>query len=207
MKQDPNYSAISLDVEDFYDQAYWDKRWKNQDIGWDVGYPTPVFTQFIDLITDKSISILIPGCGNAYEAKYLLEKGFTNVTLIDISPQAIKQLKERFDSEDVTILCEDFFTHHGKYDLIFEQTFFCAISPHRREEYAQKMHELLTHDGVLFGVLFNKQFPNSFPPFGGNLGDYIPIFEPYFHIKKMETCYNSIAPRHQSELFMHLVRK
>jgi hypothetical protein len=40
---------------------------------------------YIDTLKDKDIAILIPGCGNTYEAAYLLEQGFTNVTVIDIA--------------------------------------------------------------------------------------------------------------------------
>ena len=41
---------------------------------------------------DKTASILIPGCGNAYEAEYLLANGFKNITIIDIAPSLVAQL-------------------------------------------------------------------------------------------------------------------
>jgi hypothetical protein len=43
---------------------------------------------------NKDIAILIPGCGNTYEAAYLLEQGFTNVTVIDIAPTLVKILSK-----------------------------------------------------------------------------------------------------------------
>jgi hypothetical protein len=48
---------------------------------------------YIDTLKDKDIAILIPGCGNTYEAAYLLEQGFTNVT-IDIAPTLVKNIEQ-----------------------------------------------------------------------------------------------------------------
>ena len=49
------------------------------DTGWDIGKgSTPILT-YIDQLEDKSIKILIPGCGNAHEAEYLVSKDFLMV--------------------------------------------------------------------------------------------------------------------------------
>jgi hypothetical protein len=45
------------------------------------------------VVTDKTNRILIPSCGNSYEAEYLLEQGFTN-TVIDIAPTSVAVLKK-----------------------------------------------------------------------------------------------------------------
>jgi hypothetical protein len=41
--------------------------------GWDLGLVSPQL-KIIDTLKDKDIAILIPGCGNTYEAAYLLEQ-------------------------------------------------------------------------------------------------------------------------------------
>lgn len=104
-------------------------------------------------------------------------------------------------------MCEDFFQNQGNYDLIIEQTFFCAIPPNRRKEYAKKTASLLNENGKIIGVLFDKQFEQPFPPFGGCPCEYKPIFEPNFTIKAMNECYNSIPPRANSEVFINLLKK
>lgn len=190
------------------DANYWNTRWQNAETGWDIGYASPAITKFVDGIKDKNIAILIPGCGNAYEADYLIEHGFTNITLIDFAPKAVEHLQEKFDNNpSIKIICGDFFEHEGSYDLILEQTFFCALPPNRRKDYAEKMHELLNDNGSLVGVLFDRDFGNPTPPFGGNKAEYLAIFEPYFTIDKIETCYNSIPPRAGTELFISLKKK
>jgi len=208
MKQENKNTVGHTQIETPMDQNYWDARWENQETGWDIGYASPTLTKYIDGISDKNTAILIPGCGNAYEAAYLLQQGFTNITLIDIAPLAVENLKQKYEGNSaIRILCEDFFEHQGAYDLILEQTFFSAIPPFRRNDYATKMHELLSENGSLVGVLFNKEFNNTFPPFGGSTEEYQNLFQPYFDIKKMEESYNSIPPRQGSELFIHFIKK
>ena len=69
------------------------------------------------------------------------------------------------------------------------------------------MASLLNKDGKLIGLLFDKVFEKQGPPFGGCPCEYKPIFEPYFVIKTMDECYNSILPRAKAELFINLIKK
>ena len=102
------------------------------------------------------------------------------------------------------VIHADFFEHSGQYDFIFEQTFFCALDPSLRERYVTKMNELLKPGGQLAGVMFNRVFEEDGPPFGGTKEEYEQRFSPFFDIKKMELCYNSILPREGNELFVRL---
>ena len=188
------------------DEKYWSQRYKTESTGWDLGEVSPPIQVYIDQLNNKNISILIPGCGNAYEAAYLIQKGFTNITLADISPILTDQLKRKFVNESgksVHIICDDFFNLNGKYDLIIEQTFFCSFKPMYREKYRDKIIDLLEPAGKLIGVLFNRDFTSS-PPFGGNETEYRKLFSSRFTIQTMNACYNSAAPRQGSELFVIL---
>jgi SAM-dependent methyltransferase len=186
-------------------KQYWDAKWQSNTIGWDIGYASPAICQYLDQYRNKNAAILIPGCGNAYEAEYLVENGFTNITLIDISPEAVKKIRHKFEhNSQVKVLAEDFFQHKGQYDLIIEQTFFCAILPDKRKKYAKKTASLLHEKGKIIGLLFDKIFDREGPPFGGSSPEYKAILSPYFDIKTMEKCYNSIAVRAGSEVFIVL---
>lgn len=187
---------------------FWNSKWKNAQTKWDIGYPSPTIIEFCNKIKNKSIAILIPGCGNAYEAEYLLENGFNNITLIDIAPFAVDILKSKFQNiSSIKILCEDFFDHNESYDLIIEQTFFCALPISKRQKYVEKIYQLLKPNALLIGVLFNKHFKDSFPPFGGSKEEYNALFSPYFKINKLEQCYNSIQPRMGNEFFIKLTKE
>lgn len=191
------------------DDNYWSSRYKSNLTGWDIGDVALPLKTYFEQLNDKSIKILIPGCGNAHEAKYLLDNGFTDVTLIDISEVLVEKLKNELNEYIQKGFCrvihQDFFEHQSQYDLIIEQTFFCAIDPQLRSQYANKMYELLKPNGKLVGVMFNREFVGG-PPFGGTKAEYLTYFEPLFSIKTMDDCYNSIKPRAGSELFVNLVK-
>lgn len=207
-KREKELQCCFTQCENPIDESYWDFKWKSNQTGWDVGKATPAITKYIEQYDNKNSAILIPGCGNAYEAEFLVASGFTNINLIDIAPNAVGKLKDKFASvSQVKVFCGDFFDHQGNYDLIIEQTFFCAITPARRTDYVEKMASLLNENGKIIGLLFNKAFENQGPPFGGSLSEYKVIFEPYFTIKTMDECYNSILPRANSEVFINLVKK
>ena len=189
------------------DQHYWEAQYKTNATGWDLGKVSPPIKEYIDTLENKNSSILIPGCGNSYEAEYLLSKGFTNITLIDIAPSLVKNLQEKFkNNPNIKIVLGDFFEHEGQYDLILEQTFFCALPPELREKYVRKMYQLLSDKGKLVGLLFNKTFEGG-PPFGGSKTEYELLFKQYFDFIKMDLCQNSIKPRANSELFIEFRKK
>lgn len=191
-----------------FDQGYWQERWIKSETGWDIGYASTPLVDYIDQLKDTNIKILIPGCGNAYEGEYLIKKGFKNTYLIDIAPGAFQNLNMRFpDFPEKNMIQGDFFEHSKKYDLIFEQTFFCALSPKLRRAYAEKMHKLLHDQGRLVGLLFDRPLNEDHPPFGGSRAEYLPYFEDLFEIIHFETAHNSIKPRIGTELFIELKKK
>ena len=190
------------------DENYWEERWINEKTNWDIGYSSPAIDEYILQYPNKEASILIPGCGNAYEVEFLWNRGFSNITVLDISTTAVQILRDKYQGKKgVTVICEDFFNHQGKYDLIIEQTFFCALHPDFRPQYVNKMHGLLNKGGRIIGVLFNRVFEKDGPPFGGSVLEYQNLFNNDFEIQKMEECYNSIEARKGSEVFINLKKQ
>lgn len=184
------------------DATYWNNQYVNENTGWDLGEISPPIKDYIDTIKDKNISILIPGCGNAYEAEYLLQKGFNNITVIDIAPDLVESLQQKFaNNANIKVVLGDFFEHQSSYDLIIEQTFFCALPPTMRQKYVWKMHQLLHPNGNLVGLLFNRTFENN-PPFGGSANEYENLFQQAFHLSPLINCNNSATPRTNTEIFI-----
>lgn len=187
---------------------YWNQRYLNNEFAWDIGDISTPLKTYIEQIENNGLNILIPGAGNAYEADFLIESGFKNVTILDFAKAPLENIKKRNPLiKDEQLIESDFFEHHGQYDLILEQTFFCALNPSLRHKYAEHMNTLLKPEGKLVGVLFDDVLNSDRPPFGGNKMEYLEIFEPVFKIKTLEKCYNSIKPRAERELFMIMERK
>ncbi len=188
------------------EQDYWTKRYEEERTGWDIGYPSTPLKTYFDQLLDKQISILIPGAGNAYEAEYLLKKGFQNVYVMDISEIPLLEFQNRNPNfPKKQLLFEDFFQHENQYDLIIEQTFFCSFVPsdENRNAYAKQMAKLLKPNGKLVGVWFDIPLTNDFKkrPFGGSKDLYVKYLGKYLKTITFERCYNSIAPRMGKELF------
>ena len=187
-------------------KKYWEERYQNNETGWDIGYVSTPIKEYIDQLKDKNLTILIPGGGNSYEAEYLFSNGFKNVYVIDLAEQPLINLKKRIPTFPSSQLIQgDFFDLNQSFDLVIEQTFFCALDPSLRERYVSKMHEILTNNGKIVGLMFQVPLNSNHPPFGGNKKQYQALFEELFNIKTMETAYNSIPPRKDKELFINLV--
>jgi len=181
---------------------FWNAKYKNNQIGWDLGEISPPLKTYFEQLTNKNIKILIPGGGNSYEAEWLFKNGFYNVYVVDLSEIALKNIQQRIPHFPTSQLIQgNFFDIDDSFDLIVEQTFFCAIHPNLRANYAKKMHELLKPNGKLVGLLFDAKLNENHPPFGGNKKEYKAYFEPYFTVEIMENAFNSIASRAGMELF------
>lgn len=187
---------------------YWENNYLINKIGWDIGYASPPIIKFFEKIEDKSLAILIPGAGNSYEAEVLFDMGFENITVLDYAAQPLKNILDRIpDFPKDNLIQDDFFNHNKKYDIIIEQTFFCALNPDLRSVYVDHMHKLLHNNGYIIGLLFNFPLSNDGPPYGGSIKEYKNLFSKKFNIKFLEPCFNSIKPRDGMELFIIFEKK
>lgn len=182
---------------------YWEERYAVNNLGWDIGAVSTPLKEYIDQLEDKNLKILIPGAGNGYEAIYLHRSGFTNVYVLDLARQPLEKIKAEIpEIEDKHLINGDFFDLDLKdFDLILEQTFFCALNPKLRANYVQKMLQLLKQGGKLAGLFFDFPLTPSGPPFGGSAEEYKALFDPFLKIKVLERANNSIPPRKGKELF------
>lgn len=191
-------------IENFLSSDYWNQRYLENQTGWDIGYASPALIRFA-LQFPKQTRILIPGCGKAWEAQALHEAGYTRVYILDFAPEALTAFAQRVQNfPEQHLLQGDFFSLQDHYDLILEQTFFCAIDRALRPDYVRQMHRLLVPGGILAGLLFRTEFEKEGPPFGGSLQEYTDLFKPSFEILKMEVCADSIPPRRNNEFWMEM---
>jgi len=188
-------------------ESFWNNKYLNDKTGWDLGEISNPLKEYFNQLKDKNIQILIPGGGNSYEAEYLFSLGFSNVFVVDIAEEPLKRIQKRvpkFPKEN--LIHANFFELENVFDLIIEQTFFCAINPKLRPKYVQKVNELLTGSGKLVGLLFDAVLNEDHPPFGGSKREYEEYFTPYFK-GSMEPCYNSSESRQGMELFIKMIKK
>lgn len=190
------------------DSTYWDDRYRDDSTGWDLKEISPPLKAYIDQLENKDLKILIPGGGYSYEAQYLWEQGFKKVYVVDFSELALARLTARVPHfASAQLIRGDFFELYDTFDLILEQTFFCALDPSLRPKYVQHIHHLLEDNGKLVGLLFNFPLTEKGPPYGGSIESYKRLFEKYFDILIMEHSHNSASSREDKELFVNFIKK
>lgn len=181
--------------------AFWTKRYQDNQTGWDLGQVSPPLKAYFDQLTNKDLKILIPGCGFGHEGKYLIENGFKNVYFADFSSYVMESIsKQNPEIPSEQLLCTNFFDINDTFDLIVEQTMFCAIDPKLRADYVEKSAQLLKEKGKIVGLLFNREFESG-PPFGGSIMEYMELFNTHYKRILMSVCFNSIEPRKGTEVF------
>ncbi len=197
------------DHASIHTRDFWEQRYEEGRTGWDIGSAAPAITEYADQLGNKDIRILLPGAGRGYEVEYLFNKGFSDLTVIDIARQPLEELGRRIPDFPKNRLMEvDFFSFAGgPFDLILEHTFFCALPPVMRPQYVRKMTDLLAPGGRLAGLLFDFPRTENGPPFGGSEEEYRKLFSPNFHLYRLERARNSIPPRAGNELFFIFEKK
>lgn len=193
-----------MDNKTELDKDYWTNRYKNSDAIWDLGEVSRPIKEYIDQLVVDDRKILIPGCGNGHEGEYLLSRGFKNVYFLDLSEIPLASIKERCpEVPNNQLICKSVFELEGSFDLIIEQTLFCALDINLREAYVKKLASLLSPSGKLVGLLFNVELEDG-PPFGGSKEEYVELFGKYFENIYIEECYNSIPRREGKEVFISM---
>jgi SAM-dependent methyltransferase len=187
-----------------YTLADWQKHYAENDLRWDIETPSP---PLIWLWEQKKLTpgrAVIPGCGRGHEVLYFAERGF-DVTAVDFAPGAAAFLERALqDKKNVSarVLQKDFFAlgseHDGYYDVMFEQTFFCAIHPSRRADYVNTVARLLKSGGLL-AALFYETGEAGGPPFSTTRQDILDVFSMRFQIEFLEKTPHSIERRKDKE--------
>jgi SAM-dependent methyltransferase len=150
--------------------GFWDERFQQHFTPWDRGGVPAALRQFVAQAA-APLTILIPGCGSAYEAGYLCDAGW-DVTAIDFSPAAVAAAKKVLGPHGSRVLEADFFTFEPQQplDLIYERAFLCALPRDMWPRIVQRWADLLPADALLAGFFFFDDAPKG-PPFGANRGE------------------------------------
>ncbi len=148
---------------------FWGGRYQTGETGWDLGTPSPPLMHLHQSGQIEPCRVVVPGCGRGWEVTWLAAQGYT-VTGVDFSAEAlaIVDLRARAEGLKVTLVQSDVLAPvaalHGQFDLVFEQTCYCAIDPLRRADYVTAMHRLLIPGGTLAGLFYACKGDGG-PPF------------------------------------------
>ena len=198
--------------EDVSSSKFWDKCYSNDDTGWDLNGPTPIFIDWCNHL-DIQKKICIPGSGNGYDALYFARKGH-QVTAIDFAEKPIKRLRRESKDNNlsITTIQKDIFdlnnNLNNKFDYIIEYLCYCATDPKMRNKYIEVIYNLLKKGGEFVGIFapINKNSSEGGPPFGVNLDKTINEFSKKFKLIESIDHPLSIKPRKGNEQFVRFIK-
>lgn len=161
--------------------GFWDERFEKGFTPWDLNGVPAALRDFVAR-SRGARSVLIPGCGNAYELAYLLEAGW-DATAIDFSPSAVSRARQAAGRWAARVVEADFFAWEpGRaLDVIYERAFLCAMPPALWPRVAARWAELLPPGGLLAGFFFFGESPKG-PPFGIARTGLDALLAPHFDL-------------------------
>ena len=115
---------------------------KPNEVSWTQEIPKTSI-DFLDMLNlPKEAGIIDVGGGDSKFVDYLVDKGFKNITVLDISEKALERAKERLKekSEKVSWIVSDIteFVPKTKYDLWHDRaTFHFLTEPEQRKKYKE----------------------------------------------------------------------
>ncbi len=140
------------------------------------------------MIISRDAKIIDVGGGDSYLVDALLECGFTNITLLDISAQAIERLKNRLGAKakNVTFIVSDIldFTPAETYDLWHDRaSFHFQTEPNQIKKYAVIAAKAVAANGNMIIGTFSENGPQKCS--GLDITQYTEtsmqaVFEPHF---------------------------
>lgn len=201
-------------MENTYNEGYskqdWQKHYDEGDLRWDLGEASPPFVRLWQEKKLRPGKTIIPGCGCGHEVVFFSERGF-DVTGVDFSPGAVTHLTQRLSQKGLhaNVLHKDFFeleaAHDSCYDLMLEQTFFCAVAPSARPLYVETVSRILKKNGLLVALFYETNGIGG-PPFHTAHTDIPGLFCGSFFIEHLEKTPHSIERRKHRE-WLGILRK
>jgi len=193
-------------------QEFWQSLYDKGRTGWDLGGPTPVFQRLVDEGWFAPGPMIVIGAGRGYDARLFARHGFP-VTAVDFAPAAIGELHARNDAgAPVAIVESDIFTLNptlsGAFDFVLEYTFYCAIDPQRRDQYAAVVQQLLRPGGRFIGLAFPLGELEGGPPYGVDPDELIALLAARgFQLKHREIPSDSVPGRFGREELLVLQKQ
>jgi len=182
-----------MDSSDSNQPDFWSVRYAAGKTPWDFGGAPAALKSFIER-SSVPARVLIPGCGSGYEIQAFHAGGY-EVSAIDFSPAAVDQAKRVLGSLAQRVILGDFFTYdfgQQRFDLIYERTFLCSMTPNRWPDYVNRMADLLSPGGRLIGVFLYGPNPSSGPPFPLTEPEAAQLFNRRFELQRSEPMTDSL---------------
>ncbi|MGJ3231554.1 MAG: methyltransferase domain-containing protein [Oceanicaulis sp.] len=147
----------------------WEARFKASDAPWERAGLHPAVEHFRKAgVLTAGQSIYVPGCGRSPEPVAFARFGL-RVTASDVAPTAVRRQKDQITAAGLNAAVVEAdgldWRPPVPFDLLWEQTFLCAIHPHDRGRYERMAFDVLKPGARLVALFMQKDAPGG-PPYG-----------------------------------------
>jgi len=151
------------------DQNYWDKIYSEKSekgVSWYQEHPVKSLEMINELNLSKNAPIIDIGGGDSRLVDHLLNQGFMNITVLDISKVSLEKLKARLGNigERVKFVNADVTTFNPRtqFDLWHDRaTFHFLTQLQEIEKYLEVVTKSLSPSGNLILSTFSKNGPDK----------------------------------------------
>ena len=153
---------MSLDKKAHWDNVFATKQ--ETEVSWYQQKPETSIQFFVENNIPKEAKIIDIGGGDSYLIDNLLELGYTNLSLLDISANAIERIKNRLGvkSENVTFIVSDILDFQTKisFDVWHDRASFHFLTTEKDIEiYKNLVANSILENGFMFLGTFSENGP------------------------------------------------
>jgi SAM-dependent methyltransferase len=143
---------------------FWDLRYEACFAPWDAGRVQAQLRAFVESAASTR-SVLVPGCGSAWEVRHLAERGWP-VRGIDFSPAAVAAARTVLGPFADRVQQADFFApiEGQPFDVMYERAFLCAMPRRMWTRWAARAAQVVRVGGELAGYFLFGEGEHG-PPF------------------------------------------
>jgi SAM-dependent methyltransferase len=153
---------MSIDKKRHWENVFATK--KETEVSWYQQKPETSIQFFVENNIPKDAKIIDIGGGDSYLVDNLLDLGYTNLFLLDISANAIERIKNRLGvkSEKVTFIVSDILDFQPKttFDVWHDRASFHFLTTEKDiETYKNLVANFISEKGILFLGTFSESGP------------------------------------------------
>ena len=146
-------------------KKHWENIYQKKEID-GVSWYQKVPLESLQLIKKYSLSnsdkIIDIGCGKSFLADNLLELNYTDISLVDISSNALKEVKDRLQNKSLNFIETDIlnFNSNDKYDIWHDRAVLHFITDREGiKKYISLCNEYINKQGILIIGTFAEDGP------------------------------------------------
>ncbi|MBI4453896.1 class I SAM-dependent methyltransferase [Candidatus Woesearchaeota archaeon] len=197
---------MKYDATEHWENIYQTK--KSNEVSWHQEKPKTSLNLISETNLDKDAKFIDVGAGDSNLVDNLLALGFKNITVLDVSSNALNRAKKRLRNKanDVKWIVSDLreFETNEKYDVWHDRAVLHFLT--EKEDisgYVEKVRQLLKPSGYLIVSTFSENGPKKCS--GLDIKQYsedsmIKLFNGFKHIKSFEE--EHLTPWGASQIFI-----